>query len=616
MSEYISPAQLLKEGYSAGYDMQEGERKKALNRIFSQSIDTYGEFDTQSFLANAKEAGIGPDMVTAWLGQKTAKSDTATKEVTNAIVLERLGRKPDVLRDWFEQEKQKATGNRVSEKGAGAPIGQTTIDADKLPNPDALRTSENQPQSKTTQSGVVLSPAAPTTPKTAPTATTETPNVPYQAGFHRDGSVSEQLESMIKPKTEQPIEQGQSVDLGQGVVTGRAPNQETFIAPDPGYYTEQLPGTIPPEKKYDVVEESLRKREGYSLTNPMGLSQPGSEPSDSSIFNVDLKDDGTNEYRQYKTALDSKMQSMGFANASEWLKGVHDQTLKINAPQEPNPLAFTGNDGGAKEFGEQMMKYAQGQIQAKGKAEEAVMKAKESLAEFAKVYGVNTVEKNALMLDDTTQLRDKSYRVQARSLKDNLFAISKLQTQLKEAGTDKTKLAALVPTMAVVAATSRNPGQQPSEFSIEEVKQGLAGLNLGISEKDLQSAAGSVLTWFLGGMRGPNPVQQAVDKATFSNPDAFINRMKHALTEYKELSQKGLDKYTFKTTSTNETEDLKNQILDLQKQLEDMKNSYKTQEPQLPSAKEFAGASPKANPAAHKAKAKSNKTDSKGRPAL
>lgn len=587
--QYISPATILNEGYSAGYNMREGQRKKALNNIFSESVDTSGGFDSQSFLAKAKEAGIGPEMIQTWLGQKTAKSDAAAKEATNATILETLGRKPDALRDWFEQEKQKATGGRVSEQGAGAPTGTTTIDADKLPNPDRER-----PQGKSSESGVMLSPVTPAAPTTAPSTvsgTSTTPSIPYPAGFHRAGTVSEQLESMIKPKAQEA--EGQTIDLGQGTVTGRVQNQETFTTPDPGFYTEQAPGIVPQDKRYDVVEESLRKREGYSLANPMGISAPtGQATTDESIFSVPVKDDGTNEYRQYKTALDSKLQGMGMESPEKWLKAVHDYTLEQNTPVQPNPLAFTGKDG-AKEFGEQMMKYAQGQIQAKGKAEEAVMKAKESLIEFAKAFGASTVDQRKLELPQGMILRDSSKRTEAAALITNRYNIGNAKTTLKEAGFDTTKLGMAAPQVIRAYATALNPGMQLSEGNLVEVSKALYP-DMASKPEFLVKMATAMFRGLKGDWTG---FQQLSDYADAGAPEKVAQRMKKIADEAASLNERNLANYVIKPVATK-----------MEKETTDKTST--------PSAKGFAGASPKANPAAHKKTSKTGKTDSKGRPAL
>lgn len=347
-------------------------------------------------------------------------------------------------------------------------------------------------------------------------------------------TVSEQLEQMIKPKIQEDVEQGTTMDLGEGHITANIP---------------QVP------KKYSAVEEMLR----YTGTNPVSATTEtySSSATDymSDLTNWTPKDDYTNEYRRYASTLSNQLSANGYSSPQDYLQKLGSSIYKQNL-YIPNQYAMY-KDGklDRSAYGAEMAKAEQSKIVAKGKADEAVMKARQELIEAAKQFGVTSVDNSSLYLNEKYKLRDKSYRPQAVALFGNLKQIDEISKQLNAAGDDKTKLSALVPTLAVIAATSRNPGTQPSEFSIEEVKQGISGLDIGLEGKDLSAAAGNVIAWILGGMRGPNPIQQAIDKAQFTNPDAFRIRMHNALKEYKRMTESAIDKYVERIETPKEREE-------------------------------------------------------------
>jgi len=235
---YLTPGSLINEGYKAGYDIREGERKKALNNIFSQSVNPDGSFNSENFLTKAAAANVGPELVSTWLNQKTAKSDAATKEAENAYNLETMNRRPDVLRDWFEQEKQRKETQEAAtnyglqqEQAAKQAILDKQTGADQFLHPSVGNTELPQEH---------------TQPKINTNITTD--------------------------------KQG-NMDLGEGLLTGSVgkSGSGTFTATDPGYYgaggLEPKIGTntIPQDRKYDVVEEALRRVDGGTGTYGIGI---------------------------------------------------------------------------------------------------------------------------------------------------------------------------------------------------------------------------------------------------------------------------------------------------------------------------------------------------------
>lgn len=227
--QYISPATILNEGYSAGYNMREGERKKKLQNLTSELLTSAGTLPTQ-FIREAASKGIGMEGLEAYFHNLKSNASTAVDVARSSTELEALGRNPDAGREWKDN-----------------PYNTTTI------------TSTQDPySSKTSPSGVMLSPVTPNAPTTAPGSSL---TLPSTVSGGSTIPVADQLEQMFKPKAPE--------DDGQVHITGRAPNQDTFtftLPPDnePGY-TYDIKGP----KEYSAVEEMLR-RTGDSMT-PLGL---------------------------------------------------------------------------------------------------------------------------------------------------------------------------------------------------------------------------------------------------------------------------------------------------------------------------------------------------------
>lgn len=338
--------------YSKGLDNYEKnykfQKEKTLNDIFSESTKSDGSFDTEGFLTKTSAAGIGKAATEQWLGQKGAKSDAAVKEAQNAGVMDLLGRKPDVLRDWFEQEKAKKENT---------PIATTTT---PTPEPAAVVKSVEPSQTQ-----VVDKP-----------------------------KVSEQLEQLIKPKpTETPTTSATSdmeVETKLTADSGWLPTPDGKTS-DPGTY-DMAPkaDTLMAGKKYDIVEESLRREPGQSIQEKMGGSTSTGFASDST--NWEPADDGTNEYRQYRTALDSQLKANGLGSTSDYLKKIGESTYKQNI-YIPNQLAYMSKDGKIDyaAYGAEIAKQKESEIKAQAKAEEAIQNAKDKLMETAQKYGVSTI---------------------------------------------------------------------------------------------------------------------------------------------------------------------------------------------------------------------------------
>lgn len=147
-------------------DIYAFKQEKNLNDAWANNYDSANQkLDANGFIAQANKAGIGPSAANAWLANKTAISETTLKTAKNDSALSGMGKDPSI--DY------NAMGKGYSVEGAGAPVSATTIDADKLPDPNA----PGYGASKTQIPAPTVAPSAPSD-KTAPANVAVTPNVP------------------------------------------------------------------------------------------------------------------------------------------------------------------------------------------------------------------------------------------------------------------------------------------------------------------------------------------------------------------------------------------------------------------------------------------------------
>lgn len=285
--QYISPATILNEGYSAGYNMREGERKKKLQNLTSEFLTSAGTLPTQ-FIREAASKGIGMEGLEAYFQNLKSNASTAADVARSSTELEALGRNPDAGREWKDN-----------------PYNTTTI------------TSTQDPySSKTSPSGVMLSPVTPNAPTTAPSTVSGGSTIP----------VTEQLEQMIKPKAPEVDDQGTVMNLGQGTITGRAPNQDTFTLPpdnEPGY-TYDIKGP----KEYSAVEEMLRR----TGTNPLAINTGITSATSGPEFNYDALSSSSAGV-QLKAGIDNALRKLG----QEPGQGSVDKLLSYAGSTVPAP---------------------------------------------------------------------------------------------------------------------------------------------------------------------------------------------------------------------------------------------------------------------------------------
>ena len=285
--QYISPATIGKEGLEFGSALRDLDRKKKLQNLTSEFLTSGGTLPTK-FLQEAAKSGIGVEGLEAYFQNLKSNASTAADVARSSTELEALGRNPDALREWKDN-----------------PYNQTTITS-----------TQDSYSGKTSPSGVMLSPSAPTTPTTAPSTVSGGSTI----------SVADQLEQMFKPKAPEVAEQGTTMDIGQGTITGRAPNQDTFTLPPDNElgYTYDIKGP----KEYSAVEETLRR----TGTNPLAVGTVSASTSGGPVFNYSALSNSAAGV-QLKAGIDNALRKLG----QEPGQGSVDQLLAYAGSTVPAP---------------------------------------------------------------------------------------------------------------------------------------------------------------------------------------------------------------------------------------------------------------------------------------
>lgn len=316
----------MSSGYKAGYEMREAERKKALQKTYSDMLTSAGTLPTE-FIQEAAKKGIGMEGLEKYFQNLKDNVGTAKQVAEDSSMLEMLGRTPDVGREWNGKPKEQQITIT-----SGAEIKKEDPDMWGQLNP---KWSAN--------------PVKPS------------------------DSIS------AAPMSDKVVED--EYNRHSGSIATLPPLPETT---DPTI-------TVTEPKEYSAVEEMLRR----SGKNPIdGLTTTGTSTTgfSSDLTKWEPKDNGSNEYRQFATALQNELSANNFKSAEDYLttvgKTVYEQNLYV-----PNPMAMYTKDGKIDRaaYGAEIAKQKQSQIVAKAKAEEAILKARDGLIAKAKEYGVQTI---------------------------------------------------------------------------------------------------------------------------------------------------------------------------------------------------------------------------------
>ena len=352
-----------------------------------------------------------------------------------------------------------------------------------------------------------------------------------------------------------------------------APADSEFTAKAPVTPEAQTPSSVPPVAQTTPAQAPSQPQPAggdqpwfynsydawKSPFDKLGGSGSAGSPSvpdaDKQLMQWEVKDDGSNLYRQYSSALDQYLNGVGFSKsgsdknisdvATRYLQSVYTNTLLSNAPAGVNPyviLKDPKNPGaGLSEYGEQMMKNTQQGKIAEGKAREAVLQAKASLSGIADKYGVQNTQEKELQVGDGTMLYDKSKRENVGILKMVKADVPVLQKQVQSAG-DIVSLQMLLPQVAKASGQSMG-GVQPTEFNIAEVYRGA------FPELDKVTAA-RIAVATLQGLRTADfsKATAALDGLVKSyDTDTLKARLKNMLELANKNADIGLKTYTYGT---------------------------------------------------------------------
>jgi hypothetical protein len=401
---------MYKTSYDAADAIRQNERKKKFEKSFASLINNAGNLSQAEFYKQAREGEFSPEQIREAMKYREDQLGMQNKTAQADLTQRALGYDP--LSGGRNNAQIGNTPEGIipgqvktaspSMDGAGAPIGPTTIDADKLPNPANVgpRAPEEQPA---VQEAPVVAPAAQNTSAKLDTwfnslkgmSKQEVKKVQAEVGLTgkdldgRPGKLTKQaLAAYLKKQA--PID--------EATTTGGTFNVQ---APDAGFVSKgeeakMAPDNVGPDVFAPAPEDTRtfdqKFQDSYNKDNSLaGQVQAGSANAGAAgLFDWQPKDTGTNEFRQYRSALDSMLKSNGFADAGSYLKQIYDQELRANTPPMPNQgLLVTGVDGVAKYQGE-LNNYIAGLAKAKGAAEAKVMQARDGLAQFANKYGVDT----------------------------------------------------------------------------------------------------------------------------------------------------------------------------------------------------------------------------------
>lgn len=408
----------------------EQRRKFALNSIFSKHIDNKGNLNERAFYTEASQAGLDPTQIGQAIDYHNKQIEQMSKIANEQPAQRMQGYDPNAAGRNNAQYGETDAGSIIpgmvktsspSSEGNGAPDGPSTLDLDKLRLPSVVA---DEAEARANGIAPVAPQANPAnTAPNAPIVGTETTaldrlramrksqikEVQRELGFEGkqiDGKVGSGTAKRLRAAlTAGTIMEGSNLgDLvsgtsdaqpseyaneqgGQVAVTAptQSKGEEAKMAPDtvgPDVFTPAPEDNRTFTQKF---EDSYRKEN--SLAGQAGAN--GATEAPDSLFTWEPKNDGSNAFLQYQTALESKLKANGFEDASSFLHQIYGQAMKQNMPTAPNEgLLAMGKEGIAKYRGEQRA-YQAGLAKAQGAAEEAVTKAKEGLAEFAKGYGVS-----------------------------------------------------------------------------------------------------------------------------------------------------------------------------------------------------------------------------------
>lgn len=328
-----------------------------------------GTFDPEAFLQNLDYDRVSPDQANEFLKQQAFRMEASKKQAEDRAQMTMSGvQNPDVGimpssgpgRTAVDMPKPSETARAANAQG----VTQEAVQADTsgFLTPDMVT-----PQKGAWASQPTAQPSAPVSAPVPPAPAT--PGVPASSA-------------------EQSV-----MDLGQSNITVPRESEALQMA-------DQAQAQRQSEPVYGTQFQHLKQDLGMFAPQALGT---GSSDVDPKTFQWEPKDDGTSQFRAYKSTLDSKLNSMGLPNASAYLQQRYENTLLANAPVAPIRNAFPPTVQGNADFNKARVQYATELAQAKGKAQQAVLEAREALEKDAAERGTQHFTADANKMAHVTQ---------------------------------------------------------------------------------------------------------------------------------------------------------------------------------------------------------------------
>ena len=355
------------------------EKKRKLDELFAKHTDAAGNL-SPAFLKDATAAGLGRAEIEQYAQYQGGQKAQGVTDAQNNMMLRALGYEPQAQgrneAQYGAPEPVKIASQSLAtpEAGAGAPLGPSSIDPDKLRSP-----SEVGGVPATASSGRGASPA---------------PVDGAQDGQSMD-KWWEWLNSGDKTKEANAKDALEKAHASGWKSWGEPAQNEVLIqgrAPSDSNAGRMAPDTVGPDVFAPVEDNRSWNQRLEDSYNPakdpstqVWQAGSGMQPSED-LFKWEPTNEG-NQFRQFSTALAAKLNSAGIKDPSEYLHRVYQANFAANMPPQPNAMLRTQGAEGIAKYQQQVMDFNAGIQKAQGAAQKALMDARDKLDTIAKEYG-------------------------------------------------------------------------------------------------------------------------------------------------------------------------------------------------------------------------------------
>lgn len=528
------------------------EKSKTLDALFAKHTDGIGNL-SPAFYRDAEAAGLGRAELEQAADYAAKQKAVGVSNAQNDTILRALGYQPQAAgrsgAGFGAPEPQRLSSPSLDGAGAGAPLGPSSIDPDRLRSPSEVGT----PQTSTSMRGDATE-ASGDGSQTMGTVVWEWLNSGDKAkvkqGQAAVGLSGKDQDGIAGPKTARAFfqaahangwkswsDQGRQDGVdGTVQVQGSAPaskGEEARLAPD-----TVAPDVFAPVEDSRSWYQKLEDSYDPSKAAGAGMASASVPEQGNSLFAWNPTNEG-NQFRAFNDALSAKLNAAGISSPSEYLQRVYQAGFKANLPAPPNQALLGQGYEGVVKYNQQLAEYQAGIQKAQGAGEKAVMDARDKLESMAKEYGTSTVEDRKSYVGQGYILRDASKRDVANALLVNRDNINHAVKSVDSAGLDKTKLTLALPQLVRAYATSLNPGQQLSEGSLAEVTA------MALPElADKKDMIRNLAVGIFNAMRGKTDVLQDIaNGADAQTAAALRSAMTRIAGELPGLNEKALGNY-------------------------------------------------------------------------